>query len=158
MAITEKQNGTIGNILKQLRESRKLSMANVANSLGVSLSAYQKYENNTRDVSTVLLNKLADFYGVTTDYLLGREPAVNPLAGLNISVKEINSDKFIETYEKLPETAKQIFIDTMLKLSEAAVSGNTEYLYYGWTADQLHAELDRQLKAEETAKEKSEVS
>ena len=158
MAITEKQNGTIGNILKQLRESRKLSMANVANSLGVSLSAYQKYENNTRDVSTVLLNKLADFYGVTTDYLLGREPAVNPLAMLNISVKEINSDKFIETYEKLPETAKQIFIDTMLKLSEAAVSGNTEYLYYGWTAEQFHAELDRQLKAEETAKEKSEVS
>ena len=158
MAITEKQNGTIGNILKQLRESRKLSMANVANSLGVSLSAYQKYENNTRDVSTVLLNKLADFYGVTTDYLLGREPAINPLAMLNISVKEINSDKFIETYEKLPETAKQIFIDTMLKLSEAAVSGNMEYLYYGWTADQLHAELDRQLKAEETAKEKSEVS
>lgn len=77
---------------------------------------------------------------------------------LNISVKEINSDKFIETYEKLPETAKQIFIDTMLKLSEAAVSGNKEYLYNGWTTQQLHAELDRQLKAEETAKEKSGVS
>ena len=83
---------------------------------------------------------------------------MNPLAMLNISVKEISSDKFIETYEKLPETAKQIFIDTMLKLSEAAISGNTEYLYEGWTAEQLHAELDRQLKAEETAKEKSEVS
>ena len=105
-----------------------------------------------------MLCRIADYYGVTTDYLLGREPAVNPLAGLNIRVKEINSDKFIETYEKLPETAKQVFIDTILKLSEAAVSGNTEYLYSGWTAEQLHAELDRQLKAEETAKEKSEVS
>ena len=114
---TEKQNGTIGNILKQLRENKKLSMANVATALGVSLSAYQKYENNTRDVSTTLLNKIADFYGVTTDYLLGREPQTNPLAGIKI---DINDDKFVEAYQSLPEYAKQIFIDTMIQLTEAA--------------------------------------
>lgn len=150
----------INSKLKQLRKQKGINQEEAAQLLGVSLSSYQKYEREKNSVTPSLevLIKLADFYGVTTDYLLGREPAINPLAMLNISVKEINSDKFIETYEKLPETAKQIFIDTMLKLSEAAVSGNMEYLYYGWTADQLHAELDRQLKAEETAKEKSEVS
>lgn len=144
--------------LQALRKQKGLTQGEISEILGVKLSTYQKYERDVIFPSYDTLLKIADFYGVTTDYLLGREPATNPLAGLNISVKEINSDKFIETYEKLPETAKQIFIDTMLKLSEAAVSGNTEYLYYGWTADQLHAELDRQLKAEETAKEKSEVS
>lgn len=144
--------------LQALRKQKGLTQGEISEILGVKLSTYQKYERDVIFPSYDTLLKIADFYGVTTDYLLGREPAVNPLAGLNINVKEINSDKFIETYEKLPETAKQIFIDTMLKLSEAAVSGNMEYLYYGWTADQLHAELDRQLKAEETAKEKSEVS
>lgn len=144
--------------LQALRKQKGLTQGEISEILGVKLSTYQKYERDVIFPSYDTLLKIADFYGVTTDYLLGREPATNPLAMLNISVKEINSDKFIETYEKLPETAKQIFIDTMLKLSEAAVSGNTEYLYYGWTADQLHAELDRQLKAEETAKEKSEVS
>ena len=144
--------------LQALRKQKGLTQGEISEILGVKLSTYQKYERDVIFPSYDTLLKIADFYGVTTDYLLGREPAVNPLAMLNISVKEINSDKFIETYEKLPETAKQIFIDTMLKLSEAAISGNTEYLYYGWTADQLHAELDRQLKAEETAKEKSGVS
>lgn len=144
--------------LQALRKQKGLTQGEISEILGVKLSTYQKYERDVIFPSYDTLLKIADFYGVTTDYLLGREPAVNPLAMLNISVKEINSDKFIETYEKLPETVKQIFIDTMLKLSEAAVSGNMEYLYYGWTADQLHAELDRQLKAEETAKEKSEVS
>ena len=150
----------INETLKKLRQSKGLTQQEFASKLDINLSSYQKYEraNNTITPSLESLVKIADFYGVSVDYLLGREPAINPLAMLNISVKEINSDKFIETYEKLPETAKQIFIDTMLKLSEAAISGNTEYLYYGWTADQLHAELDRQLKAEETAKEKSGVS
>lgn len=142
----------------KLRKDRGYTGQEVADAIGISYKVYQTYESGARNAGLPVVEKLADFYGVTTDYLLGREPAINPLAMLNISVKEINSDKFIETYEKLPETAKQIFIDTMLKLSEAAVSGNMEYLYYGWTADQLHAELDRQLKAEETAKEKSEVS
>lgn len=144
--------------LQALRKQKGLTQGEISEILGVKLSTYQKYERDVIFPSYDTLLKIADFYGVTTDYLLGREPAVNPLAMLNISVKEISSDKFIETYEKLPETAKQIFIDTMLKLSEAAISGNTEYLYEGWTAEQLHAELDRQLKAEETAKEKSEVS
>ena len=146
------------NNIKVVREQKGMTQKECADAFGVTLRAWQTYEQGVSEPKYEMLCKIADFYGVTTDYLLGREPAVNPLAGLNISVKEINSDKFIETYEKLPETAKQIFIDTMLKLSEAAISGNTEYLYYGWTADQLHAELDRQLKAEETAKEKSEVS
>lgn len=146
------------NNIKNVREQKNMTQKECADVFGVTLRAWQTYEQGVSEPKYEMLCRIADYYGVTTDYLLGREPAVNPLAMLNISVKEINSDKFIETYEKLPEAAKQVFIDTMLKLSEAAVSGNMEYLYYGWTADQLHAELDRQLKAEETAKEKSEVS
>lgn len=123
---TEKRNGTIGSTLKRLREAKKLSMAAVASALDVSVGAYQKYENNTRDVSTTLLNSLADFYGVTTDYLLGREPAADPLAGLDINVEQVDSDNFIKAYEMLPESVKQIFIDTMLKLSEAAAKREKE--------------------------------
>lgn len=149
----EKQNGTIGNTLKKLREEKKLSMATVASALGVSTGAYQKYENNSRDVSTLLLSTLADFYGVTTDYLLGREPETDPLKMFNISAQAVDSDKFIEEYEKLPELAKQIFIDTMLRLSQAAVEQSEDKM-----KAELHAELDRQFQTEGTAEEKSEVS
>lgn len=150
----------INEVLKQLRQSKGLTQQEFASMLDINLSSYQKYEraNNTITPSLDSLIKIADFYGVSVDYLLGREPAKNPLQGLNIGVDAVDSNKFIEEYEKLPDIVKQVFIDTMLKLSDAAVNRDTEYLYYGKTAEELHAELDRQLKAEEKAKEKSGAS
>ncbi len=63
--------------LIKIRKQHNLTMKEVATALGVSLSAYQKYENGTRDVSTLILSQIADFYGVTTDYLLGRTNNTN---------------------------------------------------------------------------------
>lgn len=109
----------INNKLKQLRKQKGISQEEAAQLLDVSLSSYQKYEREKNSVTPSLevLIKLATLYNVTTDYLLGLEPQPNPLAMLNIRV---NDDKFIETYSQLPEYAKQIFVDIMIKLSEAA--------------------------------------
>lgn len=62
-------------ILKSLRQIKKLTQAEVAEQLGVSLSLYQKYERekNTVTPSLEALVRLADFFGVSTDYLLGRD-------------------------------------------------------------------------------------
>lgn len=40
--------------------------------LNMPQSEYWRYENGTRDIPTDVLIKLSDFYGVTTDYILGR--------------------------------------------------------------------------------------
>lgn len=66
-------------ILKNLRSERDLSVRDVAEKSGVSYSAYQKYELGIREIGAKSLQKLADFYGVTTDYLLGRPDAPEPL-------------------------------------------------------------------------------
>ncbi len=108
----------INSRLKLLRKQMGISQDEAAQRLGVSLSSYQKYErekNNTTPSIDVIL-KLADFYGVTTDYLLGREPQINPIANLSI---EVDDSKFVELYSALPDYAKQIFVDTMAKLSQA---------------------------------------
>lgn len=144
--------------LQALRKQKGLTQGEISEILGVKLSTYQKYERDVIFPSYDTLLKIADFYGVTTDYLLGREPIKNPMQGLNIGVEAVDSEKFIEEYNKLPDIVKQVFIDTMLKLSEAAIQRDSEYLYNGSTAEKLHAELDRQLKAEETAKERSGAS
>lgn len=109
----------INNKLKQLRKQKGISQEEAAQLLDVSLSSYQKYEREKNSVTPSLevLIKLATLYNVTTDYLLGLEPQPNPLAMLNISV---NDKKFIEIYSGLSDTHKQIFVDTMIKLSEAA--------------------------------------
>ena len=104
-------------VIKELRLNRKLTTDDVANSIGVSGSAYRNYERGERSPSFEILVKLADFYGVTTDYLLGREPEPDPLAMLNIKV---NNQKFIDIYQELPEFQQQVLVDAMRKLSASA--------------------------------------
>lgn len=65
-----------GQILKDLRKNykdAKLNQADVANIIGVSVQAYQKYEYGTAEPAFDAISKLADFYNVSVDYLLGRE-------------------------------------------------------------------------------------
>lgn len=105
------------NNIKSARESKGLTQQECADTFGIKLRAWQTYEQGVSEPKYELLCKIADTFGVTTDYLLGREPQPNPLAMLNISV---NDKKFIEIYSGLSDTHKQIFVDTMIKLSEAA--------------------------------------
>lgn len=62
-----------GQLLKELRKSKKLNQSFFAEMLGISLTAYQKYEYGTAEPTFDAISKLADFYNVSVDYLLGRE-------------------------------------------------------------------------------------
>ena len=63
----------IGKTLTDLRKTKGLSRQNLADNLEISVHTYIKYENESVKPPYDTLIKLADFYGVTTDYLLGRE-------------------------------------------------------------------------------------
>lgn len=64
--------------LKLLREESGLTKKQLADAIGIKERAYLTYEYGQRDVSTELLQKFADYFGVTTDYLLGRPDAKPP--------------------------------------------------------------------------------
>lgn len=57
--------------LKMLRIEKKENQSDVATFLGVSVQSYSAYEGS-REPKFDLVCKLADYFGVTTDYLLGR--------------------------------------------------------------------------------------
>ncbi len=61
-------------ILKKLRKEKNYSAQQVADGCSMSIGVYKKYESGERGVGTPALCKLADFYNVSTDYLLGRTP------------------------------------------------------------------------------------
>ena len=65
--------------LTQLREQRSLSQKEVANACGVVVRAYQRYEYGEREPQLSTLIRLADFYRISLDELVGRE--VPPPAG-----------------------------------------------------------------------------
>ena len=60
------------NRLKSLRVSKNVTQVQVAESIGLSESAYQHYERATREPTLSNITKLADFFDVSVDYLLGR--------------------------------------------------------------------------------------
>lgn len=62
----------LGNKLKQLREARCLTQADIAKEIGVSRERYNQYENNRRSPDYDTLVILAKSFNVSTDYLLGR--------------------------------------------------------------------------------------
>ena len=59
-------------ILRELREDRDMTQADVANLLGTSQQYYSKYETGKYEMPIHYVVPLADFYGVSVDYLLGR--------------------------------------------------------------------------------------
>ena len=58
--------------LKELREDRDLLQKQIAATLKITRQQYGLYESGKRDIPIDLLIKLADFYHVSTDYILGR--------------------------------------------------------------------------------------
>ena len=59
--------------LKELRTNRGLSQKELAEIVGVSNSTISMYEMGQREPDFATVVKFADFFGVSTDYLLGRE-------------------------------------------------------------------------------------
>ena len=58
--------------IRDLREDHDLKQQDIAEYLQCSQVCYSHYENGRRDVPTDVLIKLADYYDVSIDYLLGR--------------------------------------------------------------------------------------
>lgn len=62
----------LGDKVKELRKARGITQGDLANILGVSPSTIAMVEINKREFNNELLNKAADYFGVTTDFLLDR--------------------------------------------------------------------------------------
>ncbi len=61
----------------QLRNEKHLSQEKAAEAQGISYRSYRRYESGEREPDVSTLVRMADFYGITTDYLLGRSDEKN---------------------------------------------------------------------------------
>ena len=124
---------TLGERLKDLRIERGCTLEELAAQTGLSKAALGKYETNeSGDISLFAITKLADFYGVTTDYLLGLvENKKHPdavLADLHLSDEavdvlksgKLNNRLFCElvTHPEFPRLMAdmEIYVDGMVSM------------------------------------------
>ena len=64
--------------LKELREEFKVTQKQLSDYLHIKQNTYSQYENNQRQLPLDALVKLANFYDVSTDYILGLTDVETP--------------------------------------------------------------------------------
>lgn len=107
----------ISDILRSLRAEKKATQSDLADMLELTTNAYQSYERGVSEPSCKALRKLADFYNVSTDYLLGRTPVreMNTLAEGELTEDEVKrlQQEIYESYCRMSEETRRICIEAL---------------------------------------------
>lgn len=104
----------IGDTLKRLRTKKGLTSEELCSKIGIKGGSYRNYERNDRKPDYDTLVKLADFYNVSTDYLLGRPTAQPPTDALERLFTEKSfsalEEELLRKYMELPHEARQAVV------------------------------------------------
>lgn len=117
----------MGKRLKYLREKSGLQQKFVADKIGVKNNTLSGYESGNREPDSETLTRLADFYGVTTDYLLGRNEKKE--AELDPEIRTLARD-----YKKLQPSDQELLKGLIKSMSERGKKALDEWSF--------HAQLD----------------
>ena len=88
--------------IKQLRENRGLIQEILAAELGITQQMLSKYERDVLCIKVDVLMKIAEYFNVTTDYLLGISEVKRDLQG------QMKMNKTLDTYYDLIEIYKDL--------------------------------------------------
>ncbi|MFJ7842038.1 helix-turn-helix domain-containing protein [Lysinibacillus sphaericus] len=96
--------------LKALRTQQRKTQQEMADLLGITRQGYAKYENNLGEPDNSTLSKLADYFEVSTDYLLGRTDkiALTPQEKDEASFQAFANDPSLQKwYKDLPKNREE---------------------------------------------------
>ncbi len=102
--------------LKELRIERNLSQADLAKVIGTSQKNISRWENGENDPSAYFVIKVADFFQVTTDYLLGLNDhfELSKMQEEKVAVTP-EERKILNAYRELTPSNKELIL-RMLKI------------------------------------------
>ena len=104
--------------LKKLRENAKISQKQLADIIHVSQQSINKYENHDVEPNIDTLCAIADYFNVSTDYLIG----ITDVTRKNEAVKEYDlndrEQEFINSFRNLSLQDKELIIALLKRLAE----------------------------------------
>lgn len=134
----------LGQRLRSLRddmknENSKFTQSFIANLIGVARTTYTAYENGTKQPPMETVNKIADVFGVTTDYLYGRTDSKHPEFSSNEKKdiakqmekirKDLESQDGLSFYgEPLSEEALESLMESMEYVVKQTKKINRKYI------------------------------
>lgn len=92
------------NRIRQLREEKHMTQLRLSTELGMTQETISAYETGKHLPSLNTLIALADLFGVSVDYLLGRSPVRVNLCKSDLSGREAS---LLAAFARLPEDKKQ---------------------------------------------------
>ncbi len=104
----------MGSRIKQLREKRGLIQEMLAAELGITQQMLSKYERDTTLIKVDVLKKIAEYFNVTTDYLLGVSDVKRDLQG-QMKVNETLDEYYdlVEVYKELDQYDQEMIWSIM---------------------------------------------
>ena len=104
--------------LKRLREQKGVYLKEVAPVLGVSVGSVSNYEHGVHAPDPDALMRLADYYGVSVDYLIGHTDCPCPISTMNREIYgKYTVGQFLELLNRLPKPELQYLV-YLLRLFE----------------------------------------
>lgn len=92
-----------GKRIAELRKKRGLNQETLAGHLGITRASLSHYETNRREPDYTLLNRIADYFRVSIDYLMGRDQnpgrALSPEVSDFLNRVELDDESVTEKYE-----------------------------------------------------------
>lgn len=115
----------LGAILQELRKDKGLKQAELAKIVGVATSSIGSYEAQLVDPPLDMLIKLADYFGVTLDYLVGRSRTCidwdHLMTGFRVGEKLITLDDIADMVNRMGPNQRQAFFlvgDSLVQTSD----------------------------------------
>ena len=96
--------------IRELRIDCGLQQKQVAQDLHLSKQVYSNYELGQREPSIDMLGKLADYFGVTVDYLIGRDDKAQaePFKTKKSPALSEEDENMLNTYLELSDDSKRV--------------------------------------------------
>lgn len=109
---------SLGGRIETLRKQNNICQKALASYLHVSISTISNYENDVHEPDLPTLAKLADYFNVSTDYLLNRTEYIYPIASLETQmIANYTSSSILNTVLQLSESSQNDLVNYLAMLN-----------------------------------------
>ncbi|MBV4439409.1 helix-turn-helix domain-containing protein [Clostridium tyrobutyricum] len=110
-----RNNNTLGNRIKSLREERSMNQLELAKILHIGNTTLSQYESDKRIPSDIVKKKIAEYFNVSLDYLMGLTDIKKPSAENDIPQEYTDkykvTKKDIEQHDEVIKHAQAFMMD-----------------------------------------------
>lgn len=117
--------GVFGKRLAELRKNRDMTQTDLAKQMDMSHSSVASWETGTRDPDSNMISALSDFFGVTSDYLLGLSEDQSPI---NVPVNKGTAINYPQLLDEYVSKSGLSLNEIVKKMAEKGVKIDRSYI------------------------------